>query len=220
MNNPAVGAAHYKKDFWESANLKFGEPWYRLRKAARLIIRLAGDDQRELLDIGCGPGTLGQLLPASVGYYGIDIAIHSAAPNFREVDIVHAPVEFDGKRFDLVTALGVFEYLEDAQSRKFEEIARILSDDGKFVVTYTNFAHRKKRIYKAFTNIQPLEEFRRDLERHFFVERSFPASHNWKHSQPDRRLVQAVNMRVNVSIPLISRMLGVDYFFVCSPRGR
>lgn len=220
MNDRATAAAHYKKDFWDSANLKFGEPWYRLRKAARLIARLAGDDKCELLDIGCGPGTLGELLPANIDYYGIDIAIHSTAPNFREADIVHAPVEFDSKRFDLVSALGVFEYLEDAQSRKFEEIARLLTDDGKFVVTYTNFAHRKKRIYEAFTNIQPLDDFRRDLERHFVVDRSFPASHNWKHSQPDRRLVKAVNMWVNANIPLISPLLGVDYFFLCSPRGR
>lgn len=214
----APSEAHYKKDFWDTANLKFGEPWYRLRKAARVIAALAGDDKRSLLDLGCGPGTLGELLPANVEYYGIDIAIHSSAPNFREADIVHSPIEFDGKRFDLVSALGLFEYVEDSQSRKFEEIARLLTGDGKFVVTYTNFGHRKKRIYEAFTNIQPLEDFRRDLRRHFVIERSFPASHNWKHSQPDRTLVKAVNMRVNANMPLLSPLLAVDYFFICSPR--
>jgi SAM-dependent methyltransferase len=211
-------AASYKKDFWNTANLKFGEPWYRLRKAAAVVAALAGDDRRTLLDLGCGPGTLGELLPANIEYYGIDIAVHSTAPNFREADIVHVPVSFDGRRFDLITALGLFEYVEDAQSRKFAEIARLLTGDGKFVVTYTNFGHRKHRIYEAFTNVQPLADFRRDLNRFFVIERSFPASHNWKHSQPDRRLVKAVNMRVNTNIPLLSPLLAVDYFFVCSPR--
>jgi SAM-dependent methyltransferase len=210
--------SHYKKDFWDKENLKFGEPWYRLRKAARIISGLAGGRKRMLLDVGCGPGTLMELLPANIEYYGIDIAIHSTAPNFVEVDIVHSPIKFEGKRFDLISALGLFEYVDGSQPQKFAEIARLLHDDGKFVVTYTNFGHRKKRIYEAFSNIQPLDSFRQDLERYFVIEKSFPASHNWKHSQPSRPLVKAVNMHVSANIPLLSPMLAVDYFFICSPR--
>ena len=48
---------------------------------------------------------------------------------------------------------------------KFAEIARILNGDGKFIVTYTNFGHRKKRIYEPFSNVQPLDSFRQDLRR-------------------------------------------------------
>jgi SAM-dependent methyltransferase len=214
----SVHASHYKKDFWDTANLSFGEPWYRLQKAVGLVKRLAGQRQCTLLDVGCGPGTLMKLLPSNIEYFGIDIAIHTSAPNFIEADIAHAPIEFNGKRFDLVTALGLFEYVDDSQSRKFAEIAEILQHDGKFVVTYTNFGHRKKRIYEAFSNIQPLDSFRQDLQRHFSIERSFPASHNWKHSQPSRSFVKAVNMHVNANIPVLSPMLAVDYFFVCSPR--
>lgn len=211
-------ASHYKKDFWDTANLKFAEPWYRLRKAAGIISRLAGQRQCALLDVGCGPGTLSTLLPGNIEYYGMDIAVHSSAPNFIEADIVKAPIAFNGKRFDLVTALGLFEYVDDAQYRKFAEIAGLLNGDGKFVVTYTNFGHRKKRVYEAFSNIQPLESFRQDLQRHFTVERSFPASHNWKHSQPSRKLIKAANMHVNANIPVLSPLLAVDYFFICSPR--
>jgi hypothetical protein len=109
--------------------------------------------------------------------------------------------------------------MADAQSRKFAEIAELLNEGGKFVVTYTNFGHRKTHVFEAFSNVQPLDDFRRDLERYFTVERHFPASHNWKHSQPDRPLVKAVNMRVSANIPVISPMLAVDYFFVCSARG-
>ena len=81
---------------------------------------------------------------------------------------------------------------------KFAEIARLLNIGGKFLVTYTNFGHRRKRIYEAFSNVQPLDAFRQDLQRYFTIDNSFPASHNWKHSQPSRELVKAVNMHVNV----------------------
>lgn len=211
-------AAHYKKDFWEAENLKFGEPWYRLKKSARIISRLAGGRECALLDVGCGPAALMRLLPANIHYHGIDIAIHDPAPNLREADLIESEIAFGDQRFDLISALGVFEYIGQAQSRKFSEIAKILNGDGKFIVTYTNFGHRKPRIYEPFSNVQPLGGFREDLQRYFTIEESFPASHNWKHSQPDRALVKAANMRVSFNIPVISPLLAVDYFFICSPR--
>ena len=230
MSDPASGkglipegsvserASRYKRDFWEEENLKFGEPWYRLEKSARIISRLAGGRECTLLDVGCGPAALMRLLPANIRYYGIDIAIHDPAPNLIEADLLESEIAFGGKHFDLITALGVFEYVGQAQSRKFSEIAKILNPDGRFVVTYTNFGHRKKRIYEAFSNVQPLDSFRQDLRRYFNVDKSFPASHNWKHSQPDRELVKAANMQVSFSIPFVSPALAVDYFFICSPR--
>jgi SAM-dependent methyltransferase len=211
-------AVQYKREFWGKANLSFGTPWYRLEKCARLIAGLGGGRECALLDIGCGPATLMRLLPANIKYYGIDIAIQEPGANFIEADIVESPIVFGKRRFELVSALGLFEYVGDAQSRKFGEIANLLTGDGKFVVTYTNFGHRKTRIYEAFSNIQPLDDFRRDLQRYFKIDRSFPASHNWKHSQPSRKLIKALNMHVNANVPLASRRLAVDYFFVCSPR--
>ncbi len=213
-------AAHYKKDFWGEENLKFSEPWYRLEKSARIIRKLAGGRECTLLDIGCGPATLMRLMPANIKYFGIDIAIQNPAPNLMESDLVESEIAFDGMRFDLVTALGVFEYVGQVQSKKLAEISRLMNTDGKFLVTYTNFGHRRKRIYEAFSNVQPLHDFRQDLLRYFTIDKSFPASHNWKHSQPSRELIKAVNMQVNANIPLISPALAVDYFFVCSPRGR
>jgi SAM-dependent methyltransferase len=213
-------ASFYKKDFWGKENLKFDEPWYRLRKSAQIVTALAGDRECTLLDIGCGPAALMGLLPANIDYYGIDIAIHDLAPNLREADLIESPIVFGGKRFDIVTALGLFEYVGKVQSQKFSEIAQLLNDGGKFVVSYTNFGHRKKRIYEVFSNVQPLDSFRQSLGRYFDIERSFPASHNWKHSQPSRKLVKAVNMHVNANIPLISPALAVDYFFICTPRGQ
>ena len=230
MRNPAMskraeaaGNAHeradkYKRDFWGKENLGFNEPWYRLVKAARIISKLAGGAERSLLDVGCGPAALMHLMPPNISYYGIDIAIQEPAPNLLEADIANTAIDFNGKRFDIVSALGIFEYIGGSQSRKFGEIARVLADNGKFLVTYTNFSHRRTRIYEAFSNIQPLSAFRADLENYFTVERAFPASHNWKQAQPDRELVKQVNMRVNANIPVVSRRLAVDYFFICTPR--
>lgn len=213
-------ALRYKRDFWGEENLKFSEPWYRLQKSAQIIGGLAQGRECTLLDIGCGPATLMRLLPANIQYYGIDIAIHNPAPNLMEADLLESAIAFGDKRFDLVVALGVFEYVGKLQSQKFSEISQILSDSGKFLVSYTNFGHRKKHIYEAFSNVQPLDSFRQGLERYFAIDRFFPASHNWKHSQPSRSLVKAVNMHVNANIPVLSPMLAVDYFFVCSSQPR
>jgi cyclopropane fatty-acyl-phospholipid synthase-like methyltransferase len=217
-NDLTERAARYKKDFWGAENLKFGEPWYRLQKAGRIITRLAAGRQRSLLDVGCGPGTLGRLLPANIAYSGIDISIPSPAPNLVESDLLESAIGFDGRKFDLVSALGFFEYVGQLQQQKFSEIEELLTTRGKFIVTYTNFGHRSTRIFEAFSNVQPLASFRADLQRYFVIDKSFPASHNWKHSQPSRDLVKSANMRVKANIPLISRALAVDYFFICSPR--
>lgn len=213
-------AQHYKRDYWNSESAKFSRPWYRVQKTGQLINKIsAGRGSCTLLDIGCGPAALAGVLRPGIEYFGIDIAIQEPAPNLREADLLQTPIAFGGRTFDLITALGFFEYMADAQSRKLAEIAGLLSDGGTFIVTYTNFGHRKRYVFPAFSNVQPLADFRRGLERHFTVERCFPASHNWKHSQPDKPLVRAVNMRVSANIPVISPMLAVDYFFVCSARG-
>lgn len=214
----AANAERYKKDFWATENLKFREPWYRLEKSARLIGSLAHGEERTLLDVGCGPATLGRLVPPNILYYGIDIAIHQRAINLREYDILESQIAFDGRKFDFVVAQGLFEYVGNAQSQKLAEIADILNPGGKLVLTYTNFAHRKARIYPVFSNVQPLERFAESVSERFVIERFFPASHNWKHGQPARRLVKAVNMYINFNVPLISSILAVEYFFICAPR--
>jgi SAM-dependent methyltransferase len=209
---------YHKKDFWSQENLNFSEPHYRHQKAAEIVSRLAQGRKRTLLDVGCGPGALRRLLPPNVEYYGIDIAIPDPAPNLIEADLVEAPIRFGDNRFDFVTALGFFEYVGDFESQKLAEIAQILNEDGKFIVSYWNFGHRKATVAPIFSNIQPLGEFRRGLASHFNIDKCYPASHNWRHCWPGRRLNRAINMQVNMNIPLISPVLAVEYFFICSRR--
>lgn len=208
----------YKHDFWIKENQKHVPAHYRLRKSARVINALAGREECDVLDVGCGPATLQRLLRPSINYYGIDIAIHDPAPNLIESDILREPIRFAGRRFDIIAALGLFEYLGACQDQKFGEIAEILADRGRFVLTYTNFGHRDKHVFEAFSNVQPLGDFRRGLARHFTIDRWFPTSYNWHGGQPARSLLKAVNMPVQANIPVVGPKLAVEYFFMCSRR--
>jgi SAM-dependent methyltransferase len=220
MNDPkigeGVGNTLYKKDFWSKENLNYSRPHYRLEKSARIVNRLAHGKKATLLDVGCGPATLMSLLRPNIQYYGIDIAIHDPAPNLIEADLLVRPVQFAGKRFDIVIAQGFFEYAGSFQAQKFAEISELLNDGGIFVVSYVNFGHRDKAIYWPYSNVQPLGDFRESLAQHFEIKRSFPTSHNWNHSEPRRKFIREVNMYTNINIPFISPVLGVEYFFICS----
>lgn len=228
MNNSAVGDGPVsggniskklqKKEFWSAENLKYSRPHYRLIKSARIINKLAGDKRCALLDVGCGPAALMPLLRPNIQYYGIDIAIHDSAPNLIEADFLEAPIQFADKRFDIVLAQGVFEYMGDFQAQKFAEIAGLLNGGGVFVVTYANFDHHRKYIYSPYNNVQPLDDFRQSLAQYFEIRRFFPTSYNWNHSEPNRKLLRAANMNMNINIPFVGRMLGVEFFFICSAR--
>ena len=226
MNDAASGAGlatgetakFYKRDFWIKENQKHVPAHYRLQKAARILNQAAAGRGCDLLDVGCGPATLRRLLQKNIHYYGIDIAIHDPAPYLAETDFLENPIGFGGKRFDIISAQGVFEYMGSAQARKFSEIAHLLNAQGKFVLSYTNFGHRDKYVFEAFSNVQPIAEFRQSLARYFTIDRCFPTSHNWHGGQPNRKLIKAANMHLNANIPFISPRLAVEYFFVCSPR--
>jgi SAM-dependent methyltransferase len=206
----------YKRDFWIKENRKHVPAHYRLQKSARIINGIAGGQPRDLLDVGCGPATLGRLLEPNISYHGIDIAIGDPAPNLIETDILKQPIRFADQRFDIVAALGLFEYVGARQDDKFGEIAKILTERGRFVLTYTNFGHRDKHIFEAFSNVQPVAAFRESLARSFTIEKCFPTSYNWHGGQPAKALLQAANMNVKANIPLVGPKLAVEYFFICA----
>lgn len=208
----------YKKDFWRKENLNYERPHLRMEKIARLVNKLAGGAKRTLLDVGCGPATLQTLIDPNVQYYGIDIAIQEPAPNLLETDLVESPISFGDKRFDIVVAQGFFEYTGDHQSAKFAEIADSLNDGGIFITSYVNFAHRKPEVYWPYSNVRPFREFRASVAERFDIRRCWPTSYNWNHWEPSQRLVRAVNMRININVPFIAPILGVQYLLVCSPR--
>ncbi len=216
---PEVVKKYYKKEFWSEENQKFAKPGFRLLKSARIVNKIAGNRACDLLDLGCGPATLRYFIPDNINYYGIDIAIQEPADNLIEADFLESPIEFKGRRFDIILAQGVFEYMGEFQEQKFSEISKMLNKGGKFVVSYVNFGHRHREIYWPYSNVQPLDDFRESAARHFHIDRFFPTSHNWSHSEPNRKFMKATQIHINTKIPFISRVLAVEYFFICSAKG-
>ena len=108
--------------------------------------------------------------------------------------------------------------MADAESQKFAEIAELLAPDGRFVVTYVNFDHRRPDYYTPYSNIQPADEFRTTLAEHFLIERKIPTAHNWNHSEPGQWLVRTPNMHINVNVPILTNWLAVEYIYVCRTR--
>jgi SAM-dependent methyltransferase len=214
-----VNDTYYKRDFWADENVKYSDPHFRLVKSARIANRIAQGKECDLLDIGCGPATLMRLLDKNIHYYGIDIAIHSPAPNLLQADFVETPIQFGKKRFDIILAQGVFEYVGSFQGQKLSEIQGLLNENGRFIVSYVNFDHRNKNIYWPYNNIQSFDDFYQSLAGFFHIDRFFPTSHRWHHDEPKGRIMKAVQMHLNMNIPLITRMFAVEYFFVCSPKG-
>lgn len=217
-NDDAREVRYYKRDFWAGESGKYIQPHFRMRKVARQVRRVTHGHECDLLDIGCGPATLASLMPPGVHYHGIDIAVSESAPNLIEMDITEEAINFHGQKFDVVVAQGLFEYVGEFQSAKFAEIADLLNDDGKFILTYQNFAHRKRDIFWQYSNVQLPADFRRDLGRFFKIERSFPVSHNWNHGQLGRKFMRVSQAHLNLNIPVISPILAVDYLYICSPR--
>src|SRR5450755_4102425 len=110
-DSSGTATRYYKKDFWSEENLKYSRPHFRLEKSARIISNLARGRERSLLDVGCGPAALMHLLPPNIRYHGIDISIPVPGPNLIESDFLSSPIGFNGKKFDIVLAQGVFEYM-------------------------------------------------------------------------------------------------------------
>jgi SAM-dependent methyltransferase len=198
--------------------VKYVEPHFRLTKAARIINRLARGKECDLLDVGCGPAALAELLDKNIRYYGIDIAIHEPAPHLIESDFVENPIIFGEKKFDIIVAQGVFEYIGTAQAQKFSEIARLLKPGGRFFATYVNFGHRNRNIYWPYNNVQSFDDFHAGLAQYFHVHTFHPTSHRWHHDEPRTRLKKAIQMHINLNIPYVSRRFAVEYFFICSAR--
>jgi SAM-dependent methyltransferase len=208
----------FKKDFWAVENRRYAEPHLRLRRCARIVNALAGQRDCDLLDLGCGPAALAQLLRGNIRYFGIDIALQVAASNLREADFIENEICWDGTRFDILLASGVFEYVGAAQDAKLREISRALKDDGHFIVSYINFDHIHRVISPLYNNIRSIPAFKAGLEEVFEVERCFPVSYNWHGTPPRRRWLQAIQSRLDRELPFIGRSLAVEYLFVCATR--
>ncbi|MFL6436486.1 MAG: methyltransferase domain-containing protein [Terriglobales bacterium] len=213
-----IAERYDKRDFWIRENAQYAEANFRMRKCAKLINRDAEEKTLSLLDIGCGPAAMRKVVSSNVLYHGVDIAIHEPAPYLLERDFVQSEIEFQGKTFDRIVALGVFEYMGSHQARKLEEIRQLLNPGGKFILSYVNFGHYRRKIYAMYNNVQSIREMQKSLEALFDIERCFPVCHHWRHRQPGKNAIPGIQMRIMFGIPWISPWLATEYFFICSTK--
>jgi ubiquinone/menaquinone biosynthesis C-methylase UbiE len=113
------------------------------------------------LEIGIGYAYLAVLIRKLLNYevMGIDEPSRSYITNplwkallakedieFKVCDIIHEPLCFEDKSFDLVTCCEVIEHLTISPQRIFNEIYRVLTDDGTLIVTTPNFSNLQNRV--------------------------------------------------------------------------
>jgi SAM-dependent methyltransferase len=111
-----------------------------------LIAQRLGAEKPDMLDVGCGVGSLHALLHGMVGRLsGIDVSsaslvqarAHNAAVDYREFDGRTFP--FDGPSFDLVTAICVMHHIVPAEWARFmAEMRRVTRPGGLVCVIEHN----------------------------------------------------------------------------------
>ncbi len=111
----------------------------------RDVLPLLPDRLGEVLEIGCGDGTTGELLERRFGcrVTGVELNPHAAAAAAGRIHRVVAgdveQLELDG-RYDLVLALELFEHLTE-QEAFLARMRRLLEPDGTLLLSVPNVGH-------------------------------------------------------------------------------
>ena len=155
-----------KPEYWSGETQKYQEPHLRLKRLAGEINRLPLKTGT-VLDLGCGPGTLGHLLDRSrFQYFGVDVFKQELATGaYGQFDLDHDDWDQFSfqQKFDVVVLSGVLEYLAP---ERIEELLRfirqnLVKPETVLVVTYTNFEHYLRRpinYHPAWTVTRPIKK--------------------------------------------------------------
>lgn len=115
-------------------------PWRRsfFTGRLRIALSLAGPRPGRVLDLGAGPGVLGDELAArGARVFSLDVAAPMLDPaDGRSVAADAVAIPFRDATFDTVLALGLTTYVADLD-RLLLEAARVLRPGGRLVVTFT-----------------------------------------------------------------------------------
>ncbi|MCW5800898.1 MAG: methyltransferase domain-containing protein [Deltaproteobacteria bacterium] len=113
---------------------------------------------KHVLDIGCGPGVMvAELLARSFAeVHAIDVSpgmVEDCRKRFHGVSALTCEVgdatrlAYPDRRFDLVLAMGLVEYFDDADVDViYREVTRVLQPGGKLLVTYPNASSVYRRL--------------------------------------------------------------------------
>jgi 2-polyprenyl-3-methyl-5-hydroxy-6-metoxy-1,4-benzoquinol methylase len=116
----------------------------RIRRVAELLNDF---HQGSVLDIGCGPGLVGNIFRRKpVEYHGVDLSAHmietchdyyAGNPQFQFSVQPAEKLAFADNSFDTVLCLGLLEYVLD-QSAVIHEVDRVLKPGGCLICTMLN----------------------------------------------------------------------------------
>ncbi len=161
---PPTAESEVERDFYaEYYEIEDRHWWFLGRRAifTRILDRRLGpSDDRRILDVGCGTGTMVRELARYGRVEGVDADPEAVAfcrerglRNVRQVD-GEAALPFESGSFDLVTALDVIEHVDDDDAM-LRELARVLIPGGLLLVSVPAYrflwgaqdeiAHHKRR---------------------------------------------------------------------------
>ncbi|MBL7942855.1 MAG: class I SAM-dependent methyltransferase [Flavobacteriales bacterium] len=125
-------------------------PWHRYFFSERLEAALSVQtlDNTRVLDIGAGTGDLYDAVTArfrNVEFHGCDLSAEMLAQSHIPQSNRHVgnvtELDFEKRHFDAIFMLGVTTYMTDDElNHTFDKVKEWLSDNGTFIVTFTNRA--------------------------------------------------------------------------------
>jgi len=116
-----------------------GSSQFRIKFVEKHVRPKAG---MRILDLGCGPGTILDFLPADIDYVGVDLSetyIKSAQIKFGDRGRflclpVESTLEAGLKDFDVVLGMGLVHHLDDNQAHSFFSLAsKAMAPKGRCV---------------------------------------------------------------------------------------
>ena len=151
----------YPADYWwnarRSGGLKKLESVYRklaLRDHIAFITKAAGDRGVDVLDVGCGSGTLlGLLKQRGFRVTGLDFSAEAAAIAKAEngVDVAVGTLEeahFPAESFDVVTLFHVMEHVTNPRL-VLAQVSRVLKPNGVAILQVPNIESWQFKIFGA-----------------------------------------------------------------------
>lgn len=140
-----IETGYYDRIYRKNSGIQ--SKWHHL-KFSGIHKMLYNIECRNLLDIGCGPGTFISTLPEEIQSIGIDISskqikfAHEHHLNGRSHFLIGSgfSLPFPDGRFDVITSIEFIEHIPISQIRQvFKEIRRCLVPGGTFLVTTPNY---------------------------------------------------------------------------------
>lgn len=158
-----------KRETGRFANYSYNRMFASYEKLASILIDVVSP--RRVLDIGCAKGFLVHAFwKAGVECYGVDVSEYAISQAHKEIrqylkvhDVDNTDLPFVDNSFDLITAVGVLDYVHD-RFRAMREIRRVLKNRATLFLSVAYVSNNDK--YR--TTLQGRQQWIRELAQEGF----------------------------------------------------